>query len=169
MNDQSAPQRPGVIIKPADLDDPQLRALLEDHIRDMYAVTPAESVHTLDFDELAADDMRMVTAWSEDVLLGCGAMKLLVENGVKSAELKSMRTHESARGRGVASAVLNALTDIAVTENIERFYLETGVEDYFAPARAFYERNGFQVCEPFADYVLDPLSVFMTRAVRAGV
>lgn len=155
----------GIDIRPADLADPQLRALLTDHIRDMYAVTPAESVHTLDFDELAAPDMRMVAAWHTDVLLGCGAFKIFNEQGVPSAELKSMRTHESARGRGVANAVLTTLTALAQDEDIQRFYLETGVEDYFAPARSFYLRNGFEVCEPFGDYVVDPLSVFMTRTV----
>ena len=160
-------------IRPADLNEPQLRQLLADHIRDMYAVTPAESVHTLDFDELAADSMRMMTAWrvsddpaSPDALVGCGAFKLFTERGLPAAELKSMRTHESARGLGVATAILTALTSQAEQEGVQHFFLETGVEDYFAPARAFYTRAGFRVCEPFGDYVPDPLSVFMTRPVQ---
>ena len=37
----------------------------------------------------------------------------------------------------------------------------TGTEDYFAPARRLYARHGFTECAPFADYVLDPNSVFM--------
>ena len=32
----------------------------------------------------------------------------------------------------------------------------------FAPARALYERFGFEYCAPFADYREDPHSVFMT-------
>ena len=30
---------------------------------------------------------------------------------------------------------------------------------------ALYARHGFDYCEPFADYRLDPLSVFMTRSL----
>ena len=33
----------------------------------------------------------------------------------------------------------------------------------FAPARSLYTRFGFRPCGPFADYVEDPYSVFMTR------
>jgi putative acetyltransferase len=35
----------------------------------------------------------------------------------------------------------------------------------FAPARTLYTSFGFVFCEPFADYVPDPYSVFMTRAL----
>jgi putative acetyltransferase len=43
--------------------------------------------------------------------------------------------------------------------------LETGSADPFAPARSLYASFGFTYCEPFADYVEDPHSVFMTRAL----
>ena len=33
----------------------------------------------------------------------------------------------------------------------------------FEPARRLYARFGFTYCGPFADYVEDPYSVFMTR------
>jgi putative acetyltransferase len=33
----------------------------------------------------------------------------------------------------------------------------------FAPARGLYLKAGFVECAPFADYSLDPNSVFMTR------
>ena len=36
----------------------------------------------------------------------------------------------------------------------------------FAPARALYARFGFELCGPFADYVDDPDSVFMTRGLE---
>jgi putative acetyltransferase len=44
-----------------------------------------------------------------------------------------------------------------------RLFLETGSQEFFAPARRLYERHGFEVCAPFAGYVPDPNSVFMTR------
>ncbi|MCY8140428.1 GNAT family N-acetyltransferase, partial [Bacillus inaquosorum] len=44
-----------------------------------------------------------------------------------------------------------------------RLSLETGSMASFEPARKLYEGFGFQYCEPFADYVEDPNSVFMTK------
>jgi putative acetyltransferase len=61
----------------------------------------------------------------------------------------------------VATLLLRHILDEARTRNFERIYLETGTEDYFAPARRLYGRHGFSECPPFADYVLDPNSVFM--------
>ena len=46
---------------------------------------------------------------------------------------------------------------------VGNFLLETGSMDYFKPAHQLYERFGFVKCGPFADYKLDPNSVFMTR------
>lgn len=57
--------------------------------------------------------------------------------------------------------MLRHILDEARTRELERVYLETGSEDYFAPARRLYTRHGFSECPPFADYVLDPNSVFM--------
>ena len=35
--------------------------------------------------------------------------------------------------------------------------------DAFAPVRRLYASVGFKQCGPFADYIEDPYSVFMTR------
>ena len=51
------------------------------------------------------------------------------------------------------------------TAGFRRVSLETGAEEFFAPARALYARHGFEECAPFAAYRPDPLSVFMTRAL----
>ncbi|RYJ07213.1 MAG: GNAT family N-acetyltransferase, partial [Actinomycetales bacterium] len=45
--------------------------------------------------------------------------------------------------------------------------LETGSQDYFAPARRLYARHGFVECGPFGDYVVDPSSVFMSLGLAA--
>lgn len=139
-------------------------ALLDEHLRDMYATSPPESVHALDHGTLAADGVVFVTArTAEGVLLGCGALKE-VEAG--HGELKSMRTTAAARGRGVASAVLEHLTRLAAQRGWTRLSLETGAEDYFAAARRLYARHGFTGCGPFAGYTEDPNSVFMTRTLE---
>jgi hypothetical protein len=38
-----------------------------------------------------------------------------------------------------------------------------GVAAAFAPAHSVYAQFGFRPCAPFADYVEDPNSVFMTK------
>lgn len=36
-------------------------------------------------------------------------------------------------------------------------------QGYFEPARTFYKRFGFSICAPFARYVEDPGSIFMSK------
>ena len=43
----------------------------------------------------------------------------------------------------------------------KRLNLETGTGEAFRPALRLYESLGFRYCGPFADYKLDPHSVFM--------
>ena len=47
-----------------------------------------------------------------------------------------------------------------------RLTLQTGSMEVFEPARALYERFGFEQCGPFADYVEDPYSMCMTIQLR---
>ncbi|MFC7503800.1 GNAT family N-acetyltransferase [Nocardioides sp. CPCC 206347] len=147
------------------IDDPRrgdVLALLEEHLADMYATSPPESVHALDPDTLAAPDITFWSVRERDELLGCAALKQHTSTHV---ELKSMRTATAARRRGVAAALLDHVLTHARSCGHQRISLETGAEDYFAPARALYATRGFQVCDPFEDYVLDPHSVFMTLAL----
>jgi putative acetyltransferase len=141
-----------------DLTRPAVVALLKEHLSDMYAVSPPESVHALDLDALRGPGLSFWSAWDDAALAGCGALK---DHGDGSFELKSMRTAADGRGRGVGSKVLGFLLDQARSRGGERVLLETGSEDYFAPARRLYARHGFVVRGPFADYVEDPNSVFM--------
>ena len=149
-----------------DRDDParaDVHQLLSEHLADMFATSPAESVHALDHSALSGPSISFWTAREDGNLLGCGALTLLdsAPGSANHGEIKSMRTTASARGRGVATLMLRHILDNARTRNLERVYLETGTEDYFAPARRLYARHGFTECPPFADYVLDPNSVFM--------
>jgi len=145
-----------------DLTRPAVHVLLAEHLSDMRAGSPPESVHALDVDQLRHPSVTMVTAWVGTLLLGCGALKDL---GDGHGELKSMRTTVAARGRGIGAAVLTHLIGLADARGMRRLSLETGAEDQFAPARRLYARHGFVECAPFADYRPDPLSVFMTREV----
>lgn len=148
-----------------DLSRPAVAALLDEHLADMYATSPPESVHALPLDALRAPGIAFWSAWVDEELMGCGAIKLLDGDLSDAVELKSMRTTSAARGRGVGTALLRHLLDEARAAGRSRALLETGVEPYFAPAWRLYARHGFTVRPPFGDYVADPNSVFMERSL----
>jgi putative acetyltransferase len=103
--------------------------------------------------------------WDGEALLGVGALKRL---SPEHGEVKSMHTARSARRRGVARAMLRHTIAAARASGLERLSLETGSWDYFGPARALYRSHGFVECPPFADYALDPNSVFMSLDLRTS-
>jgi len=151
-----------MLIRVDDLAGAEIRGLLEEHLADMRAISPPESVHALDLDGLRRPEITFWTAWSGNALLGCGALKELSPD---HGEVKSMRTARAHRRGGVARAMLAHIVAEARRRGYERLSLETGSMAEFAPARALYERFGFGYCGPFAGYVDDPNSVFMTRAL----
>ncbi len=77
-----------------------------------------------------------------------------------------MRTASSHERKGVAAALLEHMLNVARKRTYHRLSIETGSMEAFAPARALYARFGFELCGPFADYVDDPYSVFMTRELE---
>lgn len=141
---------------------PEVLALLQEHLADMYATSPPESVHALDAAALAGPGMTFWTLRDEGEVLGCAALK---ELDPRHGEIKSMRTAVAARRRGVARKLLDHVLATAVERGYERLSLETGTQDFFAPARALYLSRGFEACEPFASYGPDPHSAFFTRLV----
>ena len=98
--------------------------------------------------------------WEGGELLGCGALK---ELDAQHAEIKSMRTASLHLRKGVAKYLLKYILEEAERRGYSRLSLETGSMEAFAPARQLYAGFGFTYCAPFADYVEDPYSVFMTR------
>jgi putative acetyltransferase len=72
--------------------------LLEEHLSDMYANSPPESVHALDLEALKSPNITFWCAKENGKALGCIALKQL---NSKEAEIKSMRTTASSRGKGV--------------------------------------------------------------------
>ena len=143
-----------------DLSGPEVKKILTEHLEDMFATSPPECVFALDLDGLKKPNITFWTVWENNQLLGCGALKILDET---HAEIKSMRTTSAARNKGIASNLLRHILDAAKQKGLNRISLETGSQDFFAPARKLYAKHDFIECGPFADYKLDPYSVFMTR------
>ena len=107
--------------------------------------------------------MTFWTAWVGLELCGCGALQTLDQY---HAEVKSMRTREKFLRQGVGQAVLSHIVTEACSRGLKRLSLETGSAESFAAARSMYLRNGFEICNPFGDYKLDPHSVFMTKLLE---
>ncbi len=144
------------------LSDERVVAFLNEHIEDMLSVSPPESKHALDATGLQAETVRFWTLWEGDELLVCGALQSL---GPNQAELKSMRTAKSHRGRGLARKMLHFLIKEAKEAGHQALYLETGSMPFFEAARNLYQCEGFEPCPPFGAYQEDPNSVFMYKAI----
>ena len=139
--------------------------LLQGHLADMYATSPPESVHALDLSKLKAPAIRFWTAWENDVLLGCVALK---QHSASMGEIKSMRTDPAVRGKGIGRALLQHVLAEAAASGITDLYLETGSMDFFKPARSLYQSAGFMFCGPFADYQDDENSCFMHKNLQVA-
>ena len=153
---------PPMRIEVDDLTRPQVLALLEEHLTNMHALSPRESVHALDVSGLRAPEITFWTVWDGDDLVGCGALKQL---SPEHGEVKSMRTPERLRRRGAGRAILTHIVAVARERGYQRLSLETGAPEGFVPARKLYESFGFTYCDPFEGYKPDPNSVFMTLSL----
>ncbi len=150
------------------LDDPDaadVRSLLSAHLSFANEHSPPEHVHALDVSGLCTPDISFFSARDDQSLLGVGALKRLDDT---HAEIKSMHTAASTRGRGVGRAMVEHLLAYARLGNYERVSLETGTMEAFSPARQLYRTMGFEPCAPFAPYAASEYSICMTmRLVEA--
>lgn len=140
------------------LESEEVAEFLEQHIQDMRATSPPESVHALDLNGLRKPEITFWTVYDAGRLIGCGALK---EIDSFNGEVKSMRVHACTRGKGVGSKLLNHIIEVAKTRGYRALKLETGSMAFFEPAKNLYVKHGFLYCEPFGSYVEDPNSVFM--------
>lgn len=153
---------PDLTFRVDDLSSDATRALVAHHLVGMHASSPACSVHALDVDGLREPGVTFWSGWAGDDLVVIGALKQLdAENG----ELKSMRVADAFLGTGAGRAALRHITAEAEGRGIRTLWLETGTPDDFLAARRLYASEGFTECGPFADYVDDPFSVFMTKTL----
>jgi|SRR5450755_414294 len=148
-----------------DLRGPEIAQLLREHLQSVALHSPPESIHALNLEALRKPDITFWTIWQDTELMGCGAMRAL---DPRHGEVKSMRTVSMYRRIGVAARLMRHILEEARRRSYIRLSLETGSMDAFAPARSLYASFGFRPCEPFADYIVDPYSVFMTREIAAA-
>jgi len=146
-----------------DVSRPEVIALLEEHLRNMYELSPPEQVFAFDASKLRAPGIAFWTAWEDGTLLGCAALK---ELSATQGEVKSMRTPARLRGRGAGRALLNHIVHVARERGYRELLLETGSHPAFAPAQTLYRSVGFRECGPFGSYKDTGFSVFMSLQLR---
>lgn len=152
-------------IRNDDLKGETTALFLRAHLDHMKTVTPLESVHALDLAGLRAPEITFWSVWEGTELVGCGALK---ELDPRNGEVKSMRTAEAHRRKGIGTRMLEHIEREAIRRGYDSLKLETGAMPEFAAARTLYERHGFVRCGPFGDYTDDPNSVFMTKALAGS-
>ncbi len=138
---------------------PDLALIMARHRADMHADTPPESIHMMDASELAHDSVQFFVLRVAGAATAMGAIKQIE---AQHAEIKSMHVLIEARGKGYARVMLDHLIDAARASGFNRLSLETGTQAMFTPALRLYQQAGFTECAPFADYSLDPNSIYLT-------
>ena len=125
------------------------------------ALYPAESNHLMDIDSLTRSEVTFLVARDgAGRAVGCGAVVAREGYG----EVKRMFVDASQRGKGVGGLLLAELARRAATAGLPCLRLETGIHQ--PEAIGLYQRDGFVRRAPFGDYQLDPLSIFMEKALQ---
>ena len=143
-------------------DHPEVNELLTKHFVELRAASPEGSAHVLDIPGLQISSIKFWSLWSDNLLMGCGALKFL-DN--QHGEFKSIRIHDNFRNKGNGINVVNHLITEAKKLDIMRLSIETGAGEFFKPARKLFKQSGFKPCNPFAHYKEDINSVYLTKYI----
>jgi putative acetyltransferase len=153
-----------VRLEAAGLTEPMVGELIAELDADLFARYPEEGAgHSrLDAEDLAPGRGVLLVAIEDatDEPLGCGAVRLR-EPGV--GEIKRLYVRPEARGKGIGTALLDALEAEAAALFVERVVLETGERQ--GEAVGLYRRAGYAEIERFGEYVDSPLSLCMGRTL----
>ncbi len=123
-------------------------------------------------DEASAGLVEMVVAYDVDLssgsraALGCAALRAVATGeGERVEEVRKVFVLPSARRRGVATAMLEALERSAAGRGVHRVVLETGRRQ--PEALAGYLRLGYLEIAPWDGMVPDPTSVHLGKVLAA--
>ena len=99
-----------------------------------------------------------IIAYLDNIPIGCGCFKKF---DVDSVEIKRMYVDAAARGKGIATKVLNELERWAKENGFTYAVLETGVK--FDDALGLYKKWGYNVIENYGPYIGVSNSVCMQK------
>ena len=141
---------------------PEVNKLLISHFIELSSVSPVDRGHVLDIPGLKNPSIKFWSLWENDELIGCGALKFLDK---EHGELKSIRVADRFRRKGNGIKLITHLIDEAKKLNIKKISLETGIGNFFGPARKLFHKCGFKPCEPFAHYKKDRDACYMSLLI----
>jgi putative acetyltransferase len=132
----------------------------------LAAEYPPEQRHGFSLDAIFQPHVRFFLARRQGAAVGCGGVALFSE----FAEVKRMYVRDTARGQGVADAILARIEAEVRRAGLSVLRLETGTRQI--AAMRLYARAGFRECPAFGAYALKPTdsiaaSVFFEK--RVGV
>lgn len=133
------------------------RRLIEGSEAALREVYTADECFTFTAEELDRPEVDFLVARKDGVPVGCVAMVHCSDY----AEVKRLYVPQSARGLGVAKALMDHLEDMARSAGLRLMRLETGPK--LAAAMALYAARGYVECGRFGDYDDHPASLFMEK------
>lgn len=105
-----------------------------------------------------------LVGYDDDVPVACGGWR---RRGADDVEIKRMYVAESARGRGLARAMLAELERTASAAGARRVVLNTGYRQ--TEAIAFYAATGYRRTDQrFGVYAAEPGAFFFTKDLYAA-
>lgn len=146
-----------MLIEERVLPDGELARLLEAAFRELVARYGGEGRSTVHA------GARYLVACVDGRAVGCGALQPTEDPLV--GELKRMYVAPAFRGRGIASAVLGGLEELAAGARYRTIRLATGERQ--PEAIALYERCGYQSSARYGKYVDDELARCYQKALAA--
>ena len=135
-------------------DSRRLIAGSEAALREVYT---EDECFTFTADELDQPEVDFLVARKDGVAVGCVAMVRYSDY----AEVKRLYVPHSARGLGVANALMDHLEDRAKAAGVHLIRLETGPK--LSAAMALYTARGYLECDRFGEYDDHPASLFMEK------
>jgi putative acetyltransferase len=128
----------------------------DDYAASLY---PAESNHMLDVETLLRPQMNFFGVRVDGEVKGCGGFWTHDD----CIEIKRVWIDPSARGLGLSRKLMTVLENEARALGFKIARLETGISQ--PEALGLYRALGYVERSPFGNYKLDPLSVFMEKAL----
>ena len=144
-------------------EEPQTIAVFSEIDKLMNSLYPIASAQSLAVEELNQPNVYAVGLQTDEGIVACGAIVKQFDKTLYG-EIKRLYVKPSYRGKGLSKRIMQILLHYAGDAQIPLIRLETGSKQ--TKAIKLYESLGFERCERFGFYRDNPLSVFMSLAMR---
>lgn len=139
-----------------------VQALLEQSDQYLITLYPPESNHLEYAEDMAKENVFFLGVFEDAELIGCGAVKIMEDDG-HYGEVKRVFVIPEARGKGIASLIMQELEQHLATMQVPFVRLEVGPKQ--PEAISLYKKLGYKDRGPFGSYRNDPLSIFMEKQI----